>query len=90
MKAVFAALEDLARQIPFTEAYIFGSLIKPYRYSPHSDVDLAFRGLHNKDFFPAMAFLSRKLQTEVDVVQLETHPLKAKILQEGVRWKRKG
>lgn len=35
-------------------------------------------------------FLSRELGTEVDVVQLEGHPLREKTLQEGIRWKRSG
>jgi predicted nucleotidyltransferase len=90
LEKVFSVLEELAGHVNFTEAYIFGSLVKSYRYFPHSDVDLAFLGLKDEAFFPAIAYLSRKLGREVDLVQLESHPLKEKILKEGLRWKRSG
>ena len=90
LEAVFQALEELSHEVPFEEVYIFGSLAKPYRYSGDSDVDVAFLGLKDEDFFRAMAFLSRKLGTEVDVLQLEGHRLREKILKEGIRWKRSG
>jgi len=88
--AVFRALEELSRWVPFQEAYIFGSLAKPYRYFNESDIDVAFVGLRDEDFFQAMAFLSRELGCEVDVLQLEGHRLREKILKEGIRWKRSG
>ncbi|SFM80829.1 nucleotidyltransferase family protein [Thermodesulforhabdus norvegica] len=88
LTAVFQALERLSRLIPFEEAYIFGSLTKPYRYFADSDVDIAFIGLRDEDFFRAMAFLSRELGTEVDILQLEGHPLRDKVVKEGIRWKR--
>lgn len=87
---VLRALDKLYRRIPFQEAYIFGSLAKPHRYFDDSDVDIAFVGLKDEDFFRAMAFLSRELRTEVDVLHLEGHPLREKILREGVRWKKSG
>jgi hypothetical protein len=90
LETVFRTLEELSREIPFEEAYIFGSLAKPYRYSEGSDVDIAFLGLKDEDFFRAMAFLSDKLGTDVDVLQLEGHRLRERILKEGIRWKRKG
>jgi len=90
LEALFQALEKLSRQVPFQEAYIFGSLAKPYRYFDESDIDVAFVGLRDEDFFRAMAFLSRELEADVDVVQLESHPLREKIVKEGIRWTRSG
>jgi len=87
---VFRALEKFSRRIPFEEAYIFGSLAKPYRYFEDSDVDVAFIGLGDEHFFQAIAFLSRELEAEVDVLQLEGHPLRGKILREGIRWRKSG
>ena len=87
---VFGALEELSRRVPFEEVYIFGSLAKPYRYFDDSDVDVAFVGLRDEDFFQAIAFLSQKLKAEVDVLQLEGHPLREKIVREGIKWKRSG
>lgn len=89
LSACFKALDKLSCLISFEEAYIFGSLAKPYRFYRDSDADVAFIGLSNKDFFQAIAFLSRELSTDVDVVQLEKHFLKELIIREGIRWKRR-
>lgn len=87
---VFQALGKLSEHLPFEEAYIFGSLAKPYRFLDDSDVDIAFVGLDDKDFFHAVAFLSRELDAEVDLLQLEGHPLAERIVREGIRWRRSG
>jgi len=86
--AAFQALEKLARQVPFQEAYIFGSLAKPHRFFKDSDIDIAFVGLKDENFFQAIAFLSRELGRDVDVLQLEEHPLRDKIVREGIKWKK--
>ncbi len=36
----FSALKELFQRIPFAEAYLFGSVAKPYRFHPESDVDV--------------------------------------------------
>lgn len=69
---------------------VFGSLAKPYRFFGDSDVDIAFLGLNGGDFFHVIAFLSRELGAEVDILQLEGNPLRERIVQEGVKWKRRG
>ena len=85
---VFKALDALSRLISFDQAYIFGSLAKPHRFFKGSDVDIAFVGLKDEDFFQAIAFLSRELGRDVDVLQLEEHPLRDKIVREGIKWKK--
>ncbi len=74
--------------ISFEQAYIFGSLAKPYRFFKDSDVDVAFLGLRDEDFFQAIAFLSRELDANVDVIQLEDHTLRDKVMREGIKWKK--
>lgn len=86
----FKALNALSRRISFEQAYIFGSLAQPHRFFEDSDVDIAFVGLKDQDFFQTIAFLSRELDREVDVLQLEDHPLWDKVIQEGIRWKKSG
>jgi hypothetical protein len=81
------ALLELSKLIPFQEAYIFGSITRPHGFLPDSDVDMAFYGLRNEDFFKAISFLSRRLEKDVDVVQLEGHRLEEKIKSQGIRWK---
>jgi len=88
--AAFKALNALSRRIPFDQAYIFGSLAKPHRFFEDSDVDIGFVGLKDQDFFQTIAFLSRELGREVDVIQLEDHPLRDKVIREGIRWKKSG
>ena len=86
--ALSRALQKLSRMVHFDEVYVFGSLAKPHRYHGRSDVDVAFVGLRDEDFFTAMAFLSQELETDVDVVQLEASPLREKIRKEGILiWK---
>jgi predicted nucleotidyltransferase len=84
------ALDKLTHQIAFDEAYLFGSITKPYHFSNASDLDIGFIGLKDEDFFRAIAFLSRELGTEVDVVQLEGYRMAEKIKKEGKRWRREG
>lgn len=88
LAAALRALEELSREIPFEEAYIFGSLTKPACFFEGSDLDIAFTGLRDEDFFRAAAFLSRAIGMEVDLLPLEDHPLKERILKEGIRWTR--
>ena len=86
LRGVKEALGRLADAIAFRNAYIFGSLVKPGRFFEDSDIDIAVEGLKDEDLFPAIAFLSRELGREVDVIQLEGHRLEGKIRQEGLRW----
>ena len=85
---VFKALDALSQLISFEQSYIFGSLAKPYRFFRDSDVDIAFLGLKDQGFFQAIAFLSRELDIDIDVIQLEDHPLRDKIVREGIKWKK--
>lgn len=86
LRTVSEALAELARQVPFTEAYIFGSVTQPERFSASSDVDIAFVGLRDEDFFKALAFLMDRLARDVDIVQLERYSRKDQIIREGIRW----
>ncbi len=83
---VFQAIGSMTGSIPFREAYVFGSVTRPFGYREGSDVDVAFAGLQNADFFKAMVFLSEALGVNVDVVQLEGHRLADKIKREGTKW----
>lgn len=85
---VLKVLDDLSQVVSFEQAYIFGSLAKPYRFFRDSDVDVAFLGLRDEDFFQVIAFLSRELGRDVDVIQLEDHSLRDKVMLEGIQWKK--
>jgi len=82
------ALKEMSESIHFKDAYLFGTITKPYRFFEKSDVDIAFIGLRDEDFFKAIAYLSRRLERNVDVVQLEKYRLREKVIKEGIPWTR--
>jgi predicted nucleotidyltransferase len=89
IEKVLAAIDKLSLEIAFKEAYLFGSVTKPHRFSERSDLDIGFLGLDDRDFFRVMSYLSREVGRDVDVIQLEEHRLTDKIKTGGIRWKRK-
>jgi hypothetical protein len=44
--------------------------------------------LDDQDFSPAAAFLFSALETDVDLLQLEGHPLATIVNQAGIGWKK--
>ena len=85
---ILTAIDKLSEEITFNEAYLFGSVTKPFRFSERSDIDVGFIGLDNRHFFKAMSYLSEEADRDVDIVQLEDCRLAGKIKREGIRWKR--
>jgi len=62
-----AWLDSHTDRFDLSHAYLFGSLIRPYRFSPHSDVDIAVDAIEVDDFFSLMAGLSEALGRQVDL-----------------------
>ena len=85
---VFGVLERLSKEVYFMEAYIFGSVTKPYQFGESSDVDIAFKGLDKESLFVAVSFLNRELGREVNVALLENVHFKEKIIRDGIKWKK--
>lgn len=88
LKKSLRALKAISRDIPFEEAYIFGSILKKKKFYYDSDIDIAVRGLEDKDFFRFMASAADLMGRDVDVIQIERHHLQKKVLREGLLWKR--
>ena len=86
---ILTAIERLSGEIAFGEAYLFGSVTKPFRFSERSDIDIGFIGLDNRHFFKVMSYISEEAGRDVDIVQLEDHRLADKIKKGGILWKRK-
>ncbi len=82
------SLPQLAARYGFARAYVFGSLTKKGRFRKNSDVDVAVEGLTDERYFTFMAELSELTGREVDVIQIEKHHLKNRILEIGLEWKR--
>lgn len=89
LKKILVALSKLSKEISFKKAYIFGSILKRKRFYYDSDIDIAVFGLKDKDFFYFMSRATTMLGRDVDVVQLEKHRLKDKIIKEGLLWKKR-
>lgn len=88
IKQLGEALEKLAEEVSFAEAYIFGSVIKPYRFGDASDLDIAFKDLDRDRLFSVISFLSDYLQRNVNAVHLEDIHFQEKIVKDGIRWKK--
>jgi hypothetical protein len=82
-------LETQAAQYRINQAYLFGSVIRPYRFTSHSDVDVAVEQFDPEGFFVAMAALSETLERDVDLVDLSKCPFAHRIRQQGMIWRRK-
>ena len=89
IEKILTAIDKLSEEIAFKEAYLFGSVIKPFRFSERSDIDIGFIGLDNRHFFKVMSYISEEAGRDVDIVQLEDHRLADKIKRGGIRWRRK-
>ena len=89
LERTFKALEILSERYYFKKAYIFGSLVNPGRFHEWSDVDVAFIGLKDEDFFRIMADLSELIGRDVDVVQMERCRFSDLIEKEGIVWRGK-
>lgn len=89
IEKVFNVINILAEEIPFQEAYLFGSIVKPEKFMKDSDIDIGFVGLKDGHFFKAMSFISSEVGVDIDIVQLEGHRLEDKVKKEGMRWTKK-
>lgn len=77
----------LARHVPGTAVWIYGSLVKPGRFHEWSDVDVAFESLPpDMSLEYLQSLLSAEVGREVDVCRLDRTRLRAVIEAEGERW----
>ena len=89
LSRVVEALHLLEERYCWKEAYLFGSLTRPGRFHPDSDVDIAIRGLNKFEHFAFVGDLSMLLQRPVDVLRLEDSPLAESIVSKGRICRRK-
>lgn len=77
----------LARHVPGTAVWVYGSLVKPGRFHDWSDVDVAFETLpHGMTLEYLQSLLSADVGREVDVCMLHRTRLLGAIQREGERW----
>jgi uncharacterized protein len=77
----------LARHVPGTTVWVYGSLIKPGRFHEWSDVDIAVESLPvGMSLEYLQSLLSADVEREVDVCFLDRTRLRPFIEREGERW----
>jgi predicted nucleotidyltransferase len=67
------------------EVYLTGSIINAYRFSLHSDIDIAVRGLTAVDYFRILSKLEESLLRTVEIIELENCLFSDKIVNTGLR-----
>ena len=80
------AVQVLTGQYEWEEIYLFGSILKPGKFQPDSDVDIGVKGLDKFLLYAFIGDVSAILNREVDVVRLEECPFAEKIMKSGVKW----
>lgn len=88
MERIIQWLETEGVQYGMDEAFIFGSVIRPYHFTERSDVDIAVEQMEVEAFFAAMGALSEAVERDVDLVELLKCPFAHRIRQQGVKWRR--
>jgi uncharacterized protein len=79
-------LNEFGATYGIIQAYVFGSVIRPHRFTDRSDVDVAVESIHPELFFQAMAKLSEQVEREVDLVELSKCPFAQRIREQGIPW----
>ena len=74
--------------VELDEAILFGSVVRPGRFSARSDVDVAVPDLEPRDFFALMGHLEEGLEREIDLVPIDTCHFADSIRRTGLKWKR--
>jgi len=77
----------LSRILPGRRVYIFGSVLKPGRFTENSDIDVALESEPTgTSVYQLISILGESIGRRVDVVLLDECRFKDKILKEGEAW----
>lgn len=77
----------LARHVPGTVVWVYGSLVKPGRFHDWSDVDVALESLPSGMTLEYLqSLLAADVGREVDVCMLDRTRLAKEITRSGERW----
>jgi predicted nucleotidyltransferase len=81
-------LDDLGPRYGIQQAYVFGSLVTPGRFTPESDVDIAVEQIDPVRFFEAMGKFSMLLERDVDLIELSKCHFAHLIREKGILWEK--
>lgn len=86
LQAVSRALDQLSEEYAWDDAFIFGSVTQPGRFSDTSDIDIGLWGLQRFALYEFVGKISTLLDRDVDVVRLEECRFAEKIINNGIQW----
>ena len=86
LKSVQQWLDDHGPTYGVKQAYIFGSLIRPYQFQPHSDIDIAVEQVDVEGMFLMISFMMTDMNRDVDVIELKKCHFADKIREAGLLW----
>ncbi len=66
------------------EVYLVGSILKPFAFSPRSDVDIVLKN-YGGDRFDLWTRLEKKIPRSVEIILFETCPFQDFVLKDGFR-----
>ena len=79
--------EVLSRTIPGQPVFVFGSLVRPGKFTDESDIDLALESeMPEMSIYQLISLLSEQMGRRVDVILLDECRFKDRILKEGELW----
>ena len=79
--------EVLSRTIPGRRVLVFGSLIRPGRFTDESDIDLALESEPpGMTIYQLIGLLSERMGRSVDVILLDECRFRDRIFREGEPW----
>ncbi|MBI2150860.1 MAG: nucleotidyltransferase domain-containing protein [Acidobacteria bacterium] len=83
--------EVLRETIPNQRVFVFGSLLRPGKFTGESDIDLALESEPpHMSIYQLISLLSEQMGRRVDVLVLDECRFKDKILREGELWTLQG
>ena len=85
LRHCIAELKKYFKTVQVKSLYITGSLITPYRFSTHSDIDIAAEGFPPDKYFLAIAELEEILSRKVEIIELENCRFAQKIIDTGLK-----
>jgi predicted nucleotidyltransferase len=78
-------LKKYFKSLPVKSLYITGSLITPYKFRTHSDIDIVAEGFPPDKYFLAIAELEEILSRKVEIIELERCRFAQKIIKTGLK-----
>jgi predicted nucleotidyltransferase len=81
-KTVIALKEEF--QNTSVEIYLVGSILRPYNFSPRSDIDIVVKGFQG-DRFDLWTKLENKLARKIEIIPFETCLFQEFVLKEGLK-----